>query len=121
MLHIIVDIQRSIMRASLLCIVFLAGCSLTIESERVPEDLPIQTDKTTYIAQLEQEGSRPRYGFDLVARFENSTNKTIYLARCYPDSPFPMFYEARTCRDEVGCSLSDSLSSSNSFVVMLGQ
>jgi len=79
------------MRFLLLLPLLLAGCSLLTGTESSPDELPLRTDQAVYIAQQERGGSRPTYGFDLVARFENNTRQTVYLARCYPDSPHPIY------------------------------
>ena len=79
------------MRSLLLLPLLLAGCSLLADSDPSPDELPLRTDQTVYVAHQKHGGSRPIYGFDLVARFENKTGRTIYLARCYPDSPHPIY------------------------------
>lgn len=50
----------------------------------LPQTDLIQTDLTSYVAEpLETElGAHPIYGFDAIARFENTTEETIYLSRC---------------------------------------
>jgi hypothetical protein len=57
-----------------------------------PEQVTIQTDQTKYIAKYhETVHGQDRYKFLLVARFENRTGATIYLERCYPDTPYPIY------------------------------
>lgn len=51
---------------------------------------PIQTDATLYVAEPVVEGSRS-YAFTVVAEFTNQTDRTIYLDRCFPDTPYPIF------------------------------
>jgi hypothetical protein len=48
------------------------------------------TDVTGYIAYCLPE-SLPRYQFRVVSRFENRGAATLYLGRCFPDSPQPLF------------------------------
>ena len=67
------------------------GCFLLADSEPSPSELPLRTDQTQYIAQQARGGTRPTYGFDLIARYENRTGRTVFLARCYPDSPHPIY------------------------------
>ena len=52
----------------------------------------LQTDQPVYVAR--REGGDPRYGqyaFIVIARFTNETSSPVYLARCYPDSPYPIY------------------------------
>ncbi len=79
------------MRLVLLLSLLLAGCSLGADFEPSPDDLPLRTDQTVYVAQEERGGFRPIYGFDLVAQLENKTGRTVYLARCYPNSLHPTY------------------------------
>lgn len=52
----------------------------------------IRTDRTEYVAEyVEGSGSYSVYGFTVVARFTNTTGKTVFLGRCYPDTPHPTF------------------------------
>jgi len=77
----------------LISIALLVGC----ESEPVGpgQDLEgpaIKTDQLSYVAvPLEGEGDYRRYGFTVVAEFTNLTDRNVFLGRCYPDSPTPMF------------------------------
>jgi len=79
------------MRLVLFFCLLLAGCSLGADFEPSTDDLPLRTDQTVYIAQEQQGGFRPIYGFDLVAQLENKTGRTVYLARCYPNSLHPTY------------------------------
>ena len=55
-------------------------------------DAVLTTDSSKYTATyLRGEGSSRTYGFRVVARFENRTRRTLYLQRCYPDSPGPVY------------------------------
>ena len=77
--------------APLLLPLLLAGCSLLSDSEPSSEQLPLHTDQTAYVAQQERGGSHPSYGFEVVTRFVNLTTRTVYLARCAPNSPYPIY------------------------------
>jgi len=53
---------------------------------------PIQTDRLTYVAAYEQgEGTYRTYTFNLITHFANPTSAAIYLKRCDPTSPQPLF------------------------------
>ncbi len=53
---------------------------------------PIQTDRLTYVATYEQgEGTYRTYSFTLITHFANPTPDPIYLERCSPTSPRPIF------------------------------
>ena len=53
---------------------------------------PVQTDATVYIARhVAGSGTYRQYGFAVVSRFLNSRADTVFLARCYPDTPFPIY------------------------------
>jgi hypothetical protein len=55
-------------------------------------DLTLRTDSTTYTATLiGGEGSYRTYGVTLVARFTNGTSRPVYLDRCYPGTPYPIY------------------------------
>lgn len=81
------------MRSATLLLLVAAGCSLL--GEAAPErgmHAPIQTDALVYTARYERgEGSYRQYGFDVVARFTNRTDETVYLARAVPSQPWPDF------------------------------
>ncbi len=55
----------------------------------LPQTELIQTDLISYVAEpLDVEpGAHPIYGFDAIARFENTTEETIYLSRCGEQPP----------------------------------
>jgi hypothetical protein len=55
-------------------------------------DEALQTDSLAYTA-VYRAGQAPYrlYGFRVVARFTNRTPAPVYLERCYPDSPTPIF------------------------------
>jgi hypothetical protein len=57
------------------------------------------TDRPRYEASYVQgSGAYRQYGFQLVARFQNRTGETVYLDRCFPDSPGPLFGVAPAAR-----------------------
>lgn len=61
------------------------GCTL------VPP-VALTTDRTEYTATpLEGEGDYRVYGFRVVARFTNWSGAPVYLDRCHPRDPRPMF------------------------------
>jgi hypothetical protein len=50
------------------------------------------TDRVLYTAvHRDGEGTYRRYEFTVVARFTNHATTTVYLQRCYPDSPTPIY------------------------------
>lgn len=53
----------------------------------------VRTDRDRYVAARVPGSSAPfdQYEFTLVATFTNPTAATLYLGRCYPDSPGPMY------------------------------
>jgi len=77
---------------------FLMGCSpdvpgTSLPDENSPTGTPLQTDKTLYEARyLGGEGVYKMYGFKLEASFSNTYGKKIYLNRCLPDSPTPIYW-----------------------------
>ena len=48
------------------------------------------TDATGYVAGR-LPGQPPRYRFTVISRFHNRGAATLYLGRCYPNSPRPLF------------------------------
>ncbi|HEV2736369.1 MAG TPA: hypothetical protein VGV85_16105 [Longimicrobiaceae bacterium] len=68
----------------------LAGCTSVLEPGA--EDAALATDRTSYVARYQQgQGSYRQYGFTLVASFENRTGEPVYLERCYPHTPIPVY------------------------------
>ena len=49
------------------------------------------TDASGYVARRIDESSRPIYQFTLISRFENRGPAVVYLGRCGPTSPQPLF------------------------------
>lgn len=68
----------------------LAGCASVLDP--VAEDTALATDQASYVARYQGgEGSYRQYGFTIVARFQNRTGEPVYLDRCYPDTPVPIY------------------------------
>ncbi len=77
-------------RLLLLLMVAALGCEDVTGPERGAE--PIQTDALHYLASyVNGEGTYRQYGFTVVAVFRNTTDQTLYLGRCFPDSPGPLY------------------------------
>lgn len=75
----------------LVLLLALVGCSL-VEDEALErgETAPIQTDAVWYTAVPgPSQGTYQPYTFDLMARFTNQTDATVYLERGFPDQPQP--------------------------------
>src|SRR5688500_16273703 len=49
----------------------------------------VQTDTPKYVAQAPQGGGQWR--FRVIARFTNTRPDTLFLGRCFPDSPRPTY------------------------------
>ena len=78
------------LRHALAAALVLAACA---QPEQTRLELgPLTTDRDEYTARY-LDGRPPfdRYGFTLVAQFHNRTSDSLYLARCYPDSPEPLY------------------------------
>lgn len=72
-------------RPALLAALALAGCTSTILP--AGDGTLLGTDRSEYVATHQGgEGAYRRYGFTLVARFENRSGAPVYLNRCSPDS-----------------------------------
>ena len=53
----------------------------------------LRTDRAEYVAlRVTGSGASTIYSFTVVATFENATDSTLYLARCYPGTPYPIYY-----------------------------
>lgn len=53
---------------------------------------PIVTDSRVYEARpIDPPGPNQRFQLTLVARFQNQGDRTLYLDRCNPDSPHPIY------------------------------
>ena len=52
----------------------------------------IRTDQTSYhAAYLDGQGNFKTYGFEIVAKYTNLTDRPVFLGRCQPNSPDPMY------------------------------
>ena len=80
----------------------LAACSdafgprssseLARQLDEARDGIALVTDSVAYAATRVEDGSSlPRYAFRVIARYTNRTNGPVYLARCYPDSPTPIY------------------------------
>ena len=83
----------------------LASCSSAVEPSSgdlgsVPAGA-FTTDATGYTA-YRLPGGLPRYQFRLVSRFQNQGAATVYLGRCFPESPTPLFSVVSTTAAESG-------------------
>lgn len=68
------------------------GCVGSTEPDPPGGSPTLETDRATYQASPMAGSSSYRwYGFTLVARYTNQTARTVYLARCYPDSKAPIY------------------------------
>ena len=74
----------------------VAALVVSCASPTEPRDLgpvpdgPFTTDATGYVA-YRLVGDLRRYQFRIIARFQNRGASTLYLDRCFPDSPQPKF------------------------------
>ena len=67
------------------------GCTTPLNPD-AGEEAALRVDRDRYVAaRVGGEGRQLRYGFQVIARFENRSARTLYLARCYPDSPTPIY------------------------------
>jgi hypothetical protein len=74
----------------------LAACAPASVPARGPPPgsagLSLRTDRAAYEARyVEGEGNHQRFGFRLIARFENRTGAAVFLDRCEPNSPRPIY------------------------------
>lgn len=83
------------MKQSILILPFLlAACSILGDDADVKittDDIVFETDQSAYTSYLDPDEEWITYRFTLVARFENRSNRTIYLSSCKPDSPNPIY------------------------------
>ena len=71
----------------------LGGCSSPPNEVRDTSS-PVITDKTLYIARpavADCTETGCSYTFTVKASYTNHTDRPLYLARCYPDSPTPIY------------------------------
>lgn len=68
----------------------LSSCSINrADLEDTDENTSISIDQDSYTAKLKN--GTESYEFKLIADFKNKTSETIYLKRCNPESPNPVF------------------------------
>jgi hypothetical protein len=68
----------------------LSSCTTGPDSG-VREAVRFTLDRTEYVAAPIRDEPPIRYEFQVIARIENQSDHTLYLARCFPDSPLPTF------------------------------
>jgi hypothetical protein len=70
-----------------------AACATPVAPRAGSLDGPVLTvDKDAYEARyLRGEGPHRQFGFRLVARLSNRSAAPVYLERCYPDWPHPLY------------------------------
>ena len=87
------------MRFSLAGLLFasLVACGAPVDSSDEltagqSSQLTLQTDRAAYSASLSGgEGPYRTYAVTVVARLTNRTSRPVYLQRCYPDTPYPIY------------------------------
>lgn len=75
-------------------ILALAGCASGSGSPTGPDsgDLMLSIDRASYTsAPLAGPGTFLTHGFTLIATFTNQGAAPVYLARCFPDTPIPIY------------------------------
>src|SRR5438105_11358060 len=78
-------------RRLLLTLLAFAACEHT-PTELDPGGGLLVTDAGAYVARHERgTGGYAEYGFTVVARFTNTTSRTLYLENCFPDAKGPTF------------------------------
>ena len=77
---------------TLLALLVCSGCDTFTERLRGDSVVQLHTGRAQYTAHYERgEGNYRQYGFDVVATFDNQSDRTVYLNRCYPDSRNPTY------------------------------
>jgi hypothetical protein len=82
------------MRVSLAGLLFvsLVACGAPVASDELTSPITLQTDRAAYSASLiGGEGTYRTYTVTVVAQFTNRTALPVYLERCYPDTPYPIY------------------------------
>ena len=86
--------SRSRLGVVLGCLAAISGCSAPTDSivGLAPDEFVLSTDQPSYRA-MSMGGTGPYrgYGFTVIARFTNHAESTVYLARCLPTTPFPVY------------------------------
>lgn len=82
--------RRTAIVCTLLLGVAVGGCDLA--TAITGRGASARTDATTYMARyLSGEGSYRQYGFDMGVSVRNTGPSNLYLARCFPHDPTPIF------------------------------
>jgi hypothetical protein len=84
----------------LLGLVLLPGCDGILGPGDDPEPA-IRTDRESYAA-VPVFPDYSQYAFTVITTFTNPTGDTLYLDRCYPDTPYPIYGVGREDDQEVG-------------------
>lgn len=64
---------------------------LSPSDPRLPEGVHFSLDRAEYVAVQVRNQPPIRYEFQLTATLENHSRQALYLTRCHPDSPVPLF------------------------------
>src|SRR4249919_3890048 len=89
--------------AAIVSAALIASCSSPLENLGPVPAGAFTTDATGYLAHR-LPGTLPRYQFRIIGRFENRGTSTVYLGRCFPNSPQPLFSVVSTTTVESGYS-----------------
>ena len=85
--------MKTIRQVMLLATLALVSCEIA-GPDRAPDfdEMSFRTDDTSYVATyMRGEGAYREYGFTVIVRFENQSGAFVYLDRCYPHSPHPIY------------------------------
>lgn len=69
----------------------LSSCTTTAPDSGLPAGVRFSLDRPEYVAVQVRNEPPIRYEFQLTATLENRSDQTLYLTRCHPDSPVPLF------------------------------
>lgn len=84
--------MQTFLRAGLLVAPLLLSSACGLFTEPVDRAITLSIDQTRYAPELlGGTGNDRRFAFSVVARFANGSRDTVYLARCFPSSPGPIF------------------------------
>lgn len=86
--------SRMIIRLTVLSLAASFGCLLPSHAPALnstEHGAVLRTDAKSYVAVGNGASYEQRFHFLLVSRFENQSQDTMFLDRCYPDSPQPIF------------------------------
>jgi hypothetical protein len=81
-------------RLFLVMAAILAGCTAAPHvAQPLQKSAPIEVDQRVYTARsLSVDRTYQHYGFDVVARFTNTTADTVFLARDFANQPRPNYW-----------------------------